>query len=138
MNYEAMTDFEINCKVAEAHGYEVAVSTIAGKSVASLKCWCPDESSENGGFHYTASLPPYCNDPSDAWPIIVENWISLHSISSHDLSIGEYEFSGEWEATGVLTDNGFYYRESEGFCVQDENPLRAAMIVYLMIKDGES
>lgn len=56
-----------------------------------------------------------CNNPADAWPIIYGNGIS----------IGIYGY-GEWGAGTVNHDH-----------VDGVNPLRSAMIVYLMMKDAE-
>lgn len=55
-----------------------------------------------------------CNNPSDAWPIIVENKISLIPSINDEL----------YRAAGFRTD-----------FVSNENPLRAAMIVYLMMQE---
>lgn len=57
----------------------------------------------------------FCNNPSDAWGVIFKNKISIDSW--HD--------SDEWTA-----DRGPIYASGE-------NPLRAAMIVFLMMKDAE-
>lgn len=57
-----------------------------------------------------------CNNPADAWPIIVENKLSI------------YPSSERWGVEGPNSDDPFHF---------DENPLRAAMIVFLMMKDGE-
>ena len=58
-----------------------------------------------------------CNDPSDAWPIILESKISI---------INYRHSKDEWYAVDRGTDNA-----SES----TDNPLRAAMIVYLMMGD---
>ncbi|ELY4375399.1 DUF2591 domain-containing protein [Cronobacter sakazakii] len=55
----------------------------------------------------------YCNNPADAWPIIVENKISI--------SNGGAE---RWTANDVGIDNLY----------KDKNPLRAAMIVFLLTR----
>lgn len=54
------------------------------------------------------------NNPLDSWPIILESKVSLNP----------YDNSDEWFAT---TDTSFF--------VDDKNPLRAAMIVYLMMQE---
>lgn len=63
-----------------------------------------------------------CNNPSDALPVILESRISLRPDDMYE----EAPHSGYWRA-----DN-----ETGNHC-HHENPLRAAMIVYLMMKDEE-
>lgn len=55
-----------------------------------------------------------CNSPADAWPIIVENRIRINPI-----------LYTKWMAEDYLED--------VSSC--DENPLRAAMIVFLMMQE---
>ena len=72
--------------------------------------------------------PDYCNNPEDAWPIILEAEISLiRDVSTNDV----------WEAVpkGWYTENGFISNVNGDLCFIDKNPLRAAMIVYLMMED---
>jgi len=57
----------------------------------------------------------YCHNPSDAWPIIKTNHINIGWAGDE-----------EWFARTVHTAKVF-----------DNNPLRAAMIVYLMMRDEE-
>lgn len=64
----------------------------------------------------------YCNNPSDAWTVIHENRISLRPDDMYE----EAPHSGYWRA-----DN-----EAGNHC-HHEKTLRAAMIVYLMMKDEE-
>lgn len=64
-----------------------------------------------------------CNNPSDAMPIIIENLISLMA----DMSDGRE--STWWCASDI--SNGFTSNYKS-------NPLRAAMEVFLMIKDAEN
>lgn len=84
--------------------------------------------SESGGWEYckkpeicesnagkeTVSLPDYCNNPSDAWPIIFEHEISL-----------------------VVVEDGVWVARFGSVFDESSNPLRSAMIVYLMMKDEE-
>lgn len=67
-----------------------------------------------------------CKTPADAWSIIVENKISIN----HDKHSG-------WSASSdfVFTTNGEY--RFDKVC-DHENPLRAAMIVFLMMQDAEN
>ena len=89
--------------------------------------WVNDKICQNGGlahffngeFVYSSSgsaLKKFdpCNNPADAWPIIDENKICL-------LSIGN-----TWRAHDLKLMS------------QDSNPLRAAMIVFLMMQDAKN
>ena len=58
-----------------------------------------------------------CNNPSDAWPIINRE------------RIGVYPSEGPEFMPWIAAKNAI--------SVTDKNPLRAAMIVYLMMKDKE-
>lgn len=69
----------------------------------------------------------YCNKAEDAWPIIVENGINVFN----DISL--IEFLDHARASATHPD------VAEGSVISnDKNPLRAAMIVYLMMKDSEN
>ncbi len=56
------------------------------------------------------------NNPTDAWPIILENKIDINFLKC--------------EPHTALASNGDYY-------IRGKNPLRAAMIVYLMMGDDD-
>lgn len=66
----------------------------------------------------------YCNNPEDAWPIITENRIGI--IPAPD--------AGKWKSAHreVGKDDTPYH------FTQSDNPLRAAMIVFLMMKESEN
>ncbi|WP_249743798.1 phage protein NinX family protein [Citrobacter portucalensis] len=64
-------------------------------------------------------LRDYCNKPSDAWPIITSNRIALSPL-----------FGGEWRAS-VDDECGFI-----SYTCSTENPLRAAMTVFLMAQES--
>lgn len=57
-----------------------------------------------------------CNNPADAWPIIVENRIRVNPV-----------LYTKWMAEDYL----------EVISLTNDNPLRAAMIVFLMIQEGK-
>ena len=59
----------------------------------------------------------FCGNPSDAWPIIVRNEIGVIA-----------PLAGMWGARDSHDKLSFW----------DKNPLRAAMIVYLMMKESEN
>lgn len=90
-NYEDMSDFEINCRV------HAEIIQISGLNSFKAK--------------------DYCNNPDDAWPIIVDNKISLTCHQSR----------GEWSAVF----------NADNICFHANNPLRAAMIVFLKMNEDK-
>jgi hypothetical protein len=131
MNYEEMSDFEINKAV---HFYMLESGAIGekyrrnevdfvdvfrndlgvspGPSVIAVMRYVKDGASD--GYNPFGGAFDYCNNPSDAWQIIT------------DLRIGLVHVNSLWRAQSLLAG----YRE----CYSD-NPLRAAMIVFLMMKE---
>lgn len=112
-DYSKMSDFEINNEVAmlwlKDYRYEYYQhGTCDGVEVYS-ECWFVDRYD-------------YCNNPSDAWPIIVENGVSINH--------GGMLVGGKWI-------DYWYCGDGKGNCCNGDSPLRAAMIVYLMMKDEE-
>lgn len=73
-----------------------------------------------------------CNNPADAWPIITSNLISVEP---------DYEFIDPSEEeifpTGLWVSVFFDAKAKASLRYADESPLRAAMIVFLMMKEGE-
>ena len=66
----------------------------------------------------------YCNNPADAWPIILEHGISIISAKGEFICVPSNSIIDGW--TG---DNAETIYSSSG--VIHKNPLRAAMIVFL-------
>lgn len=60
-----------------------------------------------------------CNNPADAWPIITASMISIRPVGND----GQL-----WEASGMAGMKADY----------DKDPLRAAMVVFLMMKESEN
>lgn len=109
-NYSDMSDFEIN----------KAVALLCGISQDNEQYLAYGDRS-NGVLHHAGeAVVDYCNDARDMWPLIVENKIDVCFIDS----------ANSWTSFG-LTKNKLLV-ESSG-----DNPLRAAAMVYLMIKDAE-
>lgn len=67
----------------------------------------------------------FCNNPADAWPIIVGNEISLISRCAN----------GEWKAQLHLGKDDIF--DNYASC-WDKNPLKAAMIVFLMMQESKN
>lgn len=110
MNYAEMSDFEINKSVADSIGYN-------GRT---KKCSFSDTSviisDGMGGFSRD-----YCNSWSDAGAIIQENGITLIKTRK-----------GDWVA---ITE--FISSEDKRYSTTSITPTRAAMIAFLMMRDGE-
>ena len=108
-DYSKMSDFEINKAVALSLGIEVV--EWSGKIFGGVERKIDNVTSVIG-------VIDYCNNPSDAWPIIVENkiWIQPDMVGD-----------GFWHCMDCNDD----------IHAKDRNPLRAAMAVYLMMKDEE-
>lgn len=110
MDYSKMSDFEINKRVFTALrgtkplGYP---HNADGRSVG-------NESNNQYTWY------DYCNNPADAWPIILSSKIGL-TPPMHDEN---------WEA--MTFDRGGYVNKNE----YDKNPLRAAMVVFLMMQES--
>ncbi|EKY3088549.1 DUF2591 family protein [Cronobacter dublinensis] len=69
----------------------------------------------------------YCNNPSDAWPIIVANGISLN------------HYTGTWEASYEYDApiGAFRTDETVTCAIEHKNPLRAAMIAFLLMQESQ-
>ena len=126
MNYEEMRDFEINRRVGkiifELEGKEFR-TTNPMNNVVEFITGLGDERE----FNYFNG----CNNPSDAWPIILENHISLTT-----------DGCGHWNAdviSCISSDDEEYNFKCETITgmTQNKNPLRAAMICFLKMKDAE-
>lgn len=114
MNYAEMTDFEINKAVAIAEGHS---------------CYYGDGSFTNGLMGKKVTVKgngvigcmDFCNSWADAGPIIESGFISIQF------------YQGNWMASvNPSQETGF-----RAACfIERKNPLRAAMIVFLMMQEG--
>ena len=99
MNYEKMSDGEITWRVHHV------VNKV------------PDG-------YATICTADYCNNPSDAWPIIVSSKICMQWYE---------DCNGVYASASVATSD----ESNDSFISDDENPLRAACICFLKMKDAE-
>ncbi|MEK8410619.1 DUF2591 family protein [Escherichia coli] len=105
MDYSQLSDFEINKRVFKA---------IVGAKPLGYPHNADGRSvgnESNGNYRWY----DYCNNPADAWPIIEKYRISIINLDED-----------EWGARGVA-----YCKSKRAI---HENPLRAAMIVFLMMQ----
>ena len=118
MNYSEMSDFEINKAVAIALGH---------------KCYYDNGSFTNGLMgssvvvkgNGTIGSVNFVSSWADAGPIIQENKISL----IHDC-MAEPQDGGCWLARPTY---GYEHEKS-----RSDNPLRAAMVLFLMMKEADN
>lgn len=106
-DYSQVPDYEINARVGESLGMTAHFIEHDGRVKFR---------DEKGRIQGTKD---YCNNPAEAWPIIAENKINIDFRDS--LKAGPM--------ARLSRDNGVYS--------VDKNPLRAAMIFFLMMKDAE-
>ena len=129
MNYEEMSNYEINKEVSKYWG---VISKHLNLEDTEITLNDENETvyvmSENGVFEWlpVTYFDP-CKNPNDAWPIIVDNNIEITP-----------NFNGMWTASCIKV----YTFEEEpvydnDLCQSDKNPLRAAMICFLKMKDAE-
>lgn len=115
-DYSKMSDFEINKSVAEH------------ESVRGFHC----ENIGDGSplrFQNWKELD-YCNNPADAWPIITKRRISLSPFD-------DFKEDGDYIAAKYKpTRDNTKPAEVEFWCC--DKPLRAAMIVFLMMQETEN
>jgi len=111
MNYAEMSDLQVNIAVASKLAVNAKVEDGAlftskihdGENVISV-----------------TTVTDFCNNPSDTWPIIVENGVCITSPA----------VDGErWRA--------MIYTSNKNYSWSDKNPLRAAMIVFLMMNEDK-
>ncbi|CAM0102532.1 hypothetical protein MYOV072v1_p0036 [Vibrio phage 207E29.1] len=108
MNYEDMSYFEINKRVGMYLGHSVSAEHECIKTGSCLLL-------TSKAFERIEFNP--CNNPSDAWSIIVDNGISI-------------------DCWGYFWGADIQVHEEIAFEHEDENPLRAAMICFLKMKDA--
>lgn len=123
MDYSKLSDFDINKRIAD----------IVMNGTWHVRPSHPDNNT--GGWLYgsngiqTYDLPDYCNNPADAWPIVVENKISLVWIAETSRWCASHGGNAEREYWGWDECPDVYH--------ESINPLRAAMIVFLMMQESD-
>lgn len=110
-DYASMSDFEINKSVALALGFRLYKD---GKSCRENHVAI--EEGRCGAFNMD-----WCNNPADAWPILLENHIAVVPY--------RHTQPQAWPtAFGVVSK----------FTTEDANPLRAGMVTFLKMKESEN
>ncbi len=112
-NYEEMSDFEINKSIAK-------LKYNHPKYPDYFKFYRLDEGSavQVNAYKMWPQNLDFCNNPSDAWPVIIESEMKIDPRRSSPKL--------DWMVS----------RDDQIYAV-DKNPLRAAMICFLKMKDNE-
>ncbi|MCX3078405.1 DUF2591 family protein [Klebsiella michiganensis] len=121
-DYSKMSDKEINKQVAFALGCKEVVPDIFMDDNRRYEFDKPKNKSGNR-FYFDP-----CNNPVDAWPIVIDNKLSLNNYgSSWEASFEHYKPVGAFGTDECVTSG-----------VEDKNPLRALMIAFLMKVETEN
>lgn len=112
MDYSKLSDFEINCDVLSVFNQDIKHMCLSGDNSCFYEC------GPTGDGWNQIDIPDYCNNPADAWPIIFGSKLWLR------------ELFGKWQVYGFPTSN-----PNNVIKYFHENPLRAAMVVFLMMRD---
>lgn len=111
-DYSKMSDFEINKDVGSAVGYATGIEPCFEVVI----------------INKTGRPFDPCNNPADAWPIITKRRISLSPFD-------DFKEDGDYIAAKYKpTRDNTKPAEVEFWCC--DNPLRAAMIVFLMMQEA--
>lgn len=122
MDYSKMSDKEINKLVAFALGCKEVVPDIF---MSDDRRYEFDKAKTKSGNKFYFGP---CSEITNAWPIMIDNNIGLEKEFSFCCSeCSEYYDTGLWEASTP---------DAEHHCVH-KNPLRAAMIVFLMMQESK-
>lgn len=114
-DYSKMSDFEINGAIAKQIGGEILFDEYGAPYRLA-----PCAISAYSGIDFDEVDFDPCNNPADAWPIIEQNYISL-------------TFDGiSWDASSALSEITYNAWKTHPY-----QPLRLAMIVFLMMKGAE-
>lgn len=139
-DYSKMSDFEINKLVATALGIDNHF--FISESEDSFDAEIPPNQRGpiwSTGAYMVLEFKPSngncfnpCNNPADAWPIIVGNKISIVSLDNKWIAAPV-----DTVIDGITGDSEVCFYASYD-AVSDVNPLRAAMIVFLMMQESKN
>lgn len=119
--YKLLNDFEINIAVANLLEIEVSFDEFVFGNEEKEVVYLCKKSSVNSKITIGEFNP--CKNPADAWPIIIENGICIADPESCGVEGSWY--AGKFNSKKIYETKSFY----------DKNPLRAAMIVFLMMNE---
>lgn len=132
-DYSKMSDFEINAAVFETlHGGTPDHKEGAGGEMVLISYEGDVVGGDAVEVEVERGVFNPCNNPSDAWQIIIDNKISIVTLDNKWLAAPT-----ETVIDGVTGDSEVcFYASSDA--VFDVNPLRAAMVVFLMMQESKN
>ena len=136
VDYSKLSDFDINKRIAHVLG-NAQVNQVYDEIGGSAVQYTIYKSSGLNREGLMSATPcnvkkDFCNNPDDAWQIIVDSKISLH----HSIC--------RWYADSIVYDkkykDGFFIFSSCSDIgdISSRGALRAAMIVFLMMQDAKN
>ena len=125
--YEAMSDFEIEQQVT----IKTDIDLIKSKSFE----W--DDNQQVFWPEIGGSVPvlAFCQSPKDAWKIVLDNGISIINIGGTTCWMACSDVNFETICMSPDGNDGGISAFDANYSVHHVNPLRAAMIVFLMLSD---
>lgn len=120
IDYSEMSDFEINKAVLEH-----IVISLGLESKVKRNNYISSRKASQGVYCENSDKDFDFNDPRKAWPIIIENSIGLVPVLTWNNRCFSLEPTEKWRAE----------KTDWTIEIEDRNPLRAAMIVFLMMNE---
>ena len=120
INYNKLSDFEINKRVAKTLNKYTPLNYPHEADKRSVGSLC-----SNDDYRWY----DYCNNPADAWSIIIQNKINIAFDCNENewMAWGNFEFDHcGWD---MINEPSIYNSH--------ENALRAAMTVFLMMQENK-
>ncbi len=121
-DYSKLSDFEINCEVLAVFNPDIKHMSLSGDNSCFYDC------GPTGDGWNQIDIPDYCNNPADAWPIIVKSKISVIWMTAEK----------EWCAWshGDLEEGAWHWENVPDYYYCCESQLRAAMVCFLMAQES--
>ena len=123
---EKLSDFDINSLIISKLEIESDVHFGGGAITRHVN---------NGEVLRCTETLDYCSNPSDMMPLVFEAGINLSPISNDDIECGTSSLTGDWWAgANNYGEDNECGLTSEFYTANSDNPLRAAAIVYLLMR----
>ncbi|MDK1334218.1 DUF2591 family protein [Cronobacter turicensis] len=127
MDYSQLSDFEINKRVAISVGFPCYYVDGSYTNNLGLRGAIVNGESDSGLFMVGEFNP--CQNPADAYPIIIKNRIAIIPDTA----------AGEWVAFNEFTlyEGDWMFASNPTHHSNGKNPLRCAMETFLMMQESQ-